>query len=228
MRPEGLKKNFLETVPHPLSKVWMTGPPLSPGLDLALSDTKYHKILRTLSLNRYAMWWFFTNVSLLSWETEKKLCFTTLNLAVKNLGTRLDRKQSYFSFSGQNGCHVTKAYQGLLQTKDSGHRLTYFFTCCFWVISISRLLFWNNICNSNKNKFEQDWKFRSHSVLWRWEGLVKNTYADIRTFLVPNCYFCILMNMQGRLVDQVHVIKSVRLPNNSNCNIIISYKCVNL
>ena len=164
----------------------------------------------------------------MSWETEKKLCFTTLNLAVKNLGTRLDRKQSYFSFSGQNGCRVTKAHQGLLQTKDSGHRLTYFFTCCFWVISVSRLLFWNNICNSNKNKFEQDWKFRSHSVLWRWEGLVKNTYADITTFLVPNCYFCILMNMQGRLVDLVHVIKSVRLPNNSNCNIIISYKCVNL
>ena len=116
MRPEGLKKNFLETVPHPLSKVWMTRPPLSPGLDLALSDTKYHKILRTLSLNRYAMWWFFTNVSLLSWDTEKKLCFTTLNLAVKNLGTRLDRKQSYFSFSGQNGRRVTKAHQGLLQT----------------------------------------------------------------------------------------------------------------
>ena len=116
MRPEGLKKNFLETVPHPLSKVRMTRPPLSPGLDLALSDTKYHKILRTLSLNRYAMWWFFTNVSLLSWQTEKKLCFTTLNLAVKNLGTRLDRKQSYFSFSGQNGRRVTKAHQELLQT----------------------------------------------------------------------------------------------------------------
>ena len=116
MRPEGLKKNFLETVPHPLSKVRMTRLPLSPGLDLALSDTKYHKILRTLSLNRYAMWWFFTNVSLLSWQTEKKLCFTTLNLAVKNLGTRLDRKQSYFSFSGQNGRRVTKAHQGLLQT----------------------------------------------------------------------------------------------------------------
>ena len=57
---------------------------------------------------------------------------------------------------------------------------------------------------------------------------MKKTYAGIRTFLVPNCYFCILMNMQGRLVDLVHVIKSVRLPNNSNCNIIISYKCVNL
>ena len=185
MRPEGLKKNFLETVPHPLSKVRMTRLPLSPGLDLALSDTKYHKILRTLSLNRYAMWWFFTNVSLLSWETEKKLCFTTLNLAVKNLGTRLDRKQSYFSFSGQSGRRVTKAHQGLLQT------ITYFFTCCFWVISISRLLFWNNICNSNKNKFEQDWKFTSHSVRWRWGGLLKNTSAGITAFLVPNCYFCI-------------------------------------
>ena len=225
--PEGLKKFFWRPFPTPSLRSGWLGPPLSPGLDLALSDTKYHKILRTLSLNRYAMWWFFTNVSLLSWETEKKHCFTTLNLAVKNLGTRLDRKQSYFSFSGQNGCRVTKAHQGLLQTKDSGHRLTYFFTCCFWVISVSRLLFWNNICNSNKNKFEQDWKFRK-SVLWRREGLVKNTYADIRTFLVPNCYFCILMNMQGRLVDLVHVIKSVRLPNNSNCNIIISYKCVNL
>ena len=63
------EKTFWETVPHPLSMVRMTRPPLSPGLDLALSDTKYHKILRTLSLNRYAMWWFFTNVSLLSWET---------------------------------------------------------------------------------------------------------------------------------------------------------------
>ena len=37
--------------PPPLSKVWMTGPPLSQGLDPALLDTKYHKILQTLSLN---------------------------------------------------------------------------------------------------------------------------------------------------------------------------------
>ena len=58
-------------------------------------------------------------------ERLKKLCFTTLNLAVKNLGTRLDRyKQSYFSFLGQNGHRVTKVHQGLLQTKDSGQRLS--------------------------------------------------------------------------------------------------------
>ena len=56
-------------------------------------------------------------------ERLKKLCFITLNLAVKNLGTRLDRKQSYFSFAGQNGRRVAKVHQGLLQTKDSGHRL---------------------------------------------------------------------------------------------------------
>ena len=37
--------------PPPPSKVWMTGPPLSQGLDPALLDTKYHKILQTLSLN---------------------------------------------------------------------------------------------------------------------------------------------------------------------------------
>ena len=46
---------FLETAPlrppPPPSKVWMTGPPLSQGLDPALLDTKYHKILQTLSLN---------------------------------------------------------------------------------------------------------------------------------------------------------------------------------
>ena len=34
----------------------MTGPPLSQGLDSALLDTKYHKILETLSsLNRNVM-----------------------------------------------------------------------------------------------------------------------------------------------------------------------------
>ena len=114
--PEGLKKFFWRPFPTPSLRSGWLGPPLSPGLDLALSDTKYHKILRTLSLNRYAMWWFFINVLLLSWEIEKKLCFTTLNLAVKNLGTGLERKQSYFSVSGQNGRSVTKAHQGLLQT----------------------------------------------------------------------------------------------------------------
>ena len=66
---------------------------------------------------------------------------------------------------------------------------------------MSSLLFWNNICNSNKNKFEQDWKFTNHCTRWRWGGLLKNTYAGIREFLAPNYYFCILMNMQGRLVD---------------------------
>ena len=48
---------FLETAlpapPSPLSKFWMTGPPLSQGLDPVLSDTKYHKILQNLSLNTY-------------------------------------------------------------------------------------------------------------------------------------------------------------------------------
>ena len=72
---KGWKKNFSETVPHPLSKVRMTRPPLSPSLDLALSDTKYHKILRNLSLNRYAMWWFFTNVSLIVLRDWKKALF---------------------------------------------------------------------------------------------------------------------------------------------------------
>ena len=44
------KKNVLgdRSPPPPPSKVWMTGPPLSQGLDPALSDTKYHKILQTL------------------------------------------------------------------------------------------------------------------------------------------------------------------------------------
>ena len=47
---------FLETTTlRPLSKVWMTGPPLSQGLDPALSDSKYHKILQTLSLNTHTM-----------------------------------------------------------------------------------------------------------------------------------------------------------------------------
>ena len=56
MRPEELKTNFLENTPlQPLYKVWMTGSPLSQGLDPALSDTKYHKILETLSLNRNVM-----------------------------------------------------------------------------------------------------------------------------------------------------------------------------
>ena len=56
MRPEGRKKKILETTsPHPLSKFWMTGPPLSQGLDPALSNTKYHKILETLSLNKNVM-----------------------------------------------------------------------------------------------------------------------------------------------------------------------------
>ena len=41
--------------PLPLSKVWMTRPPLSQGLDPALSDTKYHKILETLSLNTHTV-----------------------------------------------------------------------------------------------------------------------------------------------------------------------------
>ena len=36
MRPEELKKNFLET-PLPLSQVWMTPPPIFEGLDLPLS-----------------------------------------------------------------------------------------------------------------------------------------------------------------------------------------------
>ena len=41
--------------PPPLSKFWMTGPPLSQGLDPVLSDTKYHKILQNLSLNTYTI-----------------------------------------------------------------------------------------------------------------------------------------------------------------------------
>ena len=118
-------------------------------------------------------------------DWKKALFYHPQPCSEKLRNIRLDRKQSYFSFSGQSGRRVTKAHQGLLQT------ITYFFTCCFWVISISRLLFWNNICNSNKNKFEQDWKFTSHSVRWRWGGLLKNTSAGITAFLVPNCYFCI-------------------------------------
>ena len=41
--------------PPPLSKFWMTGPPLSQGLDPVLSDTKYHKFLQNLSLNTYTI-----------------------------------------------------------------------------------------------------------------------------------------------------------------------------
>ena len=41
------EKNVFGDRSPPLSKVWMTGPPLSQGLDPALSDTKYHKILQT-------------------------------------------------------------------------------------------------------------------------------------------------------------------------------------
>ena len=175
------------------------------------------------------MWWFFTNVSLIVLRDWKKALFYHPQPCSEKLRNKARQETKLLQFLRTKWVPCDKGPSSrLLQTKDSGHRLTYFFICCFWVISVSRLFFWNNICNNNKNKFEQDWKFRSHSVLWRWEGLVKNTYADIRTFLVPNCYFCILMNMQGRLVDLVHVIKSVRLPNNSNCNIIISYKCVNL
>ena len=40
------EKNFFgdrSPPPPPLSKVWMTEPPLSQVLDPALSDTKYHK-----------------------------------------------------------------------------------------------------------------------------------------------------------------------------------------
>ena len=165
----------------------------------------------------------------MSWETENtssydpQPCTEKLGNEARQITKLLQILGTKWAPCDKGPSRALTDYKGL-----SSQTITYFFTCCFWVISISRLLFWNNICNSNKNKFEQDWKFRSHSVLWRWEGLVKNTYAGIRTFLVPNCYFCILMNMQGRLVDLVHVIKSVRLPNNSNCNIIISYKCVNL
>ena len=95
---------------------------------------------------------------------------------------------------------------------DEGLRsqtITYFFTCCFWVISISRLLFWNNICNSNKNKFEQDWKFTSHSVRWHWGGLLKNTYAGITAFLVPNCYFCIFCVFLRTREPTLRMIRSV-------------------
>ena len=49
------EKNVFGDHSPSLSKVWMTGPPLSQGLDLTLSDTKYHKILQTLSLNTYTM-----------------------------------------------------------------------------------------------------------------------------------------------------------------------------
>ena len=49
------EKNVFGDHSPSLSKVWMTGPPLSQGLDPALSDTKYHKILQTLSLNTYTM-----------------------------------------------------------------------------------------------------------------------------------------------------------------------------
>ena len=70
----------------------------------------------------------------------------------------------------QNGCRVTKAHQGLLQTIRTQITIIYFFTCCFWVISISRLLFWNNICNSKKNKFEQGLKFTSLCICSHWRG----------------------------------------------------------
>ena len=36
------KKNVFGDRSPTLSKVWMTGPPLSQGLDPALLDTKYH------------------------------------------------------------------------------------------------------------------------------------------------------------------------------------------
>ena len=63
---------FLETTTlRPLSKVWMTGPPLSQGLDPALSDSKYHKILETLSLNRNVM--TFYKCFIIARETEKAL-----------------------------------------------------------------------------------------------------------------------------------------------------------
>ena len=55
MRPEGLKKKIFGDHSPPPPKFWMTGPPLSQGLDPALSNTKYHKILETLSLNKNVM-----------------------------------------------------------------------------------------------------------------------------------------------------------------------------
>ena len=78
---KGWKKIFWRPFPTPsLRSGWLGPPPplspgLAPGLDLALSDTKYHKILRNLSLNRYAMWWFFTNVSLIVLRDWKKALF---------------------------------------------------------------------------------------------------------------------------------------------------------
>ena len=110
MRPEGLKKIFLETVPHPLSKVRMTRPPLSPGLDLALSDTKYHKILRTLSLNRYAMWWFFINVLLLARETEKALFYHSQPCSEK-LGNEARQVTKLLQFLGTKWAPCNKGPQ---------------------------------------------------------------------------------------------------------------------
>ena len=149
----------------------MTGPPLSQGLDPALSDTKYHKILETLSLNRYAIWWFCINVLLLSWETENTSSYDPQPCTEK-LGNEARQITKLLQFLGTKWVPCDKGpsraltdYKGL-----SSQTIIYFFTCCFWVISISRLLFWNNICNSNKNKFEQDWKFTSHYICWRWGG----------------------------------------------------------
>ena len=141
------------------------------------------------------MWWLFINVLLLSRETQKPLFYHPQPWSEK-LGNEARQVTKLLQFLGTKWARVTKAHQGLLETIGvRSQTIIYFFTCCFWVISISRLLFWNNICNSNKNKFEQDWKFTSHYICWRWGGSLKNTYAGIRAVLVPNYYFCILMNI---------------------------------
>ena len=69
------------------------------------------------------MWWFFINVLLLSQETEKALFYHPQPCSEK-LGNEARQVTKLLQFLGTKWapCDI-KAYQGLLQTKDSDHRL---------------------------------------------------------------------------------------------------------
>ena len=75
----------------------MTGPPLSQGLDPALSDTKYHKILETFTFEHYFE--HFINVLLLSRETEKALFYHPQPCSEK-LGNKARRVTKLLQFLG--------------------------------------------------------------------------------------------------------------------------------
>ena len=171
MRPEEPKKIFLETAPLPpyLRSGWPSPPYLKFWIRLCriLNTINFMNFLFEQICNLMILYKCFIIV-LRDWNTssyDPQPCTEKLGNDARQITKVPQFLGTKWAPCDKGPSRTLTDYKGL-----SSQTIIYFFTCCFWVISISRLLFWNNICNNNKNKFEQDWKFTSHYICWRWGG----------------------------------------------------------